>query len=291
MKWVVFACGCVAWGLSAGCDSSDPDDSEFQKLLTVEWTLDPPGADVSEDYKCKTKTLEEDLIVTGLRAISPPGTHHTVLSFGDRTLMGDPLAPDDEFDCYFADQLPFAIGATGLGTEELRLPEGVGFRVPAGNQMMVNLHLFNATDQPLSGESGVEVSTADDVEFAAGVAALNDPNIEIPPKVLDHVEENTCVIEEDSTIFYFWPHMHQLGTQMTIEINGETVFDMPYSFDDQQFWPVDLEVKDGDVLKYTCRYDNPTDNPVYFGGSTVEEMCFLVFWRYPAEVQYCAIPF
>ena len=48
--------------------------------------------------------------------------------------------------------------ASGVGTDALELPDGVAVKIPAGKQILLNLHLFNASDTPLEGTSGIEVN-------------------------------------------------------------------------------------------------------------------------------------
>ena len=49
--------------------------------------------------------------------------------------------------------------ASGVGTGPLVLPEGVGLVAKKGQQIHLNLHLFNAGEQDISGTSGIEVMT------------------------------------------------------------------------------------------------------------------------------------
>src|SRR5690606_8385406 len=72
----------IALPVFAACGDNDsvplPEEPAWRELLAGEWSL-PASA---EDWFCATKTLTEDLVIGGLRPIDPPGTHHTVVTFG-----------------------------------------------------------------------------------------------------------------------------------------------------------------------------------------------------------------
>jgi hypothetical protein len=81
-------------------------------------------------------------------------------------------------------------------------------------------------------------------------------------------------------------HMHLLGREISIALNGETVLDIDdWNFDDQGAVPVEpVEVEAGDELTVTCRHDqsmrdiNPSlqglpERYVVWGEGTTDEMC------------------
>jgi hypothetical protein len=81
-------------GFASSCGNSeetaDPtDEPEWETLVGADWSL-PPG---TEGYVCVRKTLSEDLWVGAFGAVAPPGTHHTVLTYGPAT------EPDGVFEC------------------------------------------------------------------------------------------------------------------------------------------------------------------------------------------------
>lgn len=258
----------------AGADAGEV--GEWQTIASIDWTLPPPTGDTEpETYRCKTITVPEDMYIAAFRPLDPDGTHHTVL-----TASKTPVRDDGEFDCYFPEQLPIALNATGVGSGEMTFPEGVGFELEAGQQIMLNVHLFNASDSELSGTSGVEVYVVPKASITqlATVSAKIDPELEIEPGI-GQTETGSCTVLEGGHVYHWWPHMHKLGRRMSITINGEMVFDEAYSFESQAYRPADIDIEAGDVIDFTCTYDNPTDDVVGFGGSTNEEMCFLAFWH------------
>jgi hypothetical protein len=293
---VVTAC------LSAGCGSSDPStpvghapkkavpaDSkvdttaaadEWKTFITGDWTL-APG---TEGYMCARTTLTEDLIVSAFSAIIPLGTHHTLLTVGDAT------KPDGIEKCTAGDNYPLAVFGSGVGTNELDFPDGVGVRLAKGKQLNLNLHLFNTGADPLSGTSGTKVRVMkeqDVVEYAEGILA-GTLALNLPPH-----EKTTstgyCPMSHDVTIFSVAPHMHQLGTYMRVvampAAGDEVVLhDGPYDFNEQRYYGITpLSLAQGDQVRVECTHTNTTDATVTFGDSSLAEMCFAGIYRYPAN--------
>jgi hypothetical protein len=280
--------GC-AWLGAAGCSNDKGGDvkaadagasaAEWQTLITGDWKM-PQG---TEGYVCVRKTLTEDVYVSGFDAIIPRGTHHTLLT------MGAPDAPDGVTDCNAGVNRTQSLFGSGLGTDTLLFPEGVGFRIPAGTQLLLNLHLFNTTTQDISGTSGtrVRIMAPEDLVHEAegvlaGTVALNIPAGETT------VHTGYCTMAGDVTIFAVAPHMHQLGIYEKIVAEtgaqGDVVLhDAAYSFEEQSYELVEpLQLLQGERVRIECTHHNSTSADVYFGESTLQEMCFAGLYRYPA---------
>jgi hypothetical protein len=261
----------------------------WKDLLSGDWTM-PPG---SEGYVCVRKTVDEDLYVDGFEAINPLGTHHTLLT------MGEPNAPDGVTDCNAGDNRTLSAFGSGVGTNPLNFPEGVALRIPAGTQLLLNLHLFNVDTEDLTGTSGTRIHTiaeADVVHVAEGILA-GTIAISIPP-----TETKTtigyCTMSEDFTLFAVAPHMHTLGIHETVTAEPESgaptvLLDQPYDFNEQTYNLIDpIAVSKGDRLQIDCTHHNTTSKTVTFGESTLSEMCFAGVYRYPAAGGFfiCADP-
>ncbi|HUS65560.1 MAG TPA: hypothetical protein VMZ28_13505 [Kofleriaceae bacterium] len=265
-------------GGSDGDDETDaaPDADGFAPIVTVDWTLDPPEGANPDKYWCASRTLTHDTIITGFRAISPGGTHHTVLS------VGSGGADDPGSECSVFSNHSNLLFASGVGTDDFVFPDGVGLPLQAGQQIFVNVHLFNATDSELDGTSGVAVTTADSVEIEAEFTFAGTLDINIPEdSPPTHEESGTCTMQADAKILNWWPHMHQLGRNMAITVNGDEVFDQTFNFLEQKNYPVDIDVEAGDVVGVTCTYEGHPDQDVGWGDSSNQEMCFAGFYRYP----------
>ena len=138
----------------AGPDASAPGSPDagppppadgYVTLIKADWSL----AAGDEGYICATRTLPEDMYIGAIRPIAPLGTHHTVVDLKDAFGPDNPGSPcGPSFGKFYA---------SGVGTQALILPDGVGLVARKGKQVNINLHLFNASDHAISGTSGVEV--------------------------------------------------------------------------------------------------------------------------------------
>ena len=262
----------------AGTGGGAPVEPQWELLIEGDWQL-PQGV---EGYQCVRKTLTEDLYIAGFRAQAPPGTHHTVL--GVSTSGG----ADGQSDCNAATLGTKMLFGSGVGTDTYELPEGVALHVRAGEQLLLNLHLFNAGDQAITGSSGTLIRTVDvdDVVHVADNILAGPMSLSIPPGNV--TQSGRCTMSHDVTLISVFPHMHQLGIHMTAtahsSIAGDVVLhDGPYDFDRQTIHPIEaIELRAGDTIDIECRYDNYTDSTVRFGDSSLAEMCFLGLFRYPA---------
>ncbi|HEU5056016.1 MAG TPA: hypothetical protein VFU21_05805 [Kofleriaceae bacterium] len=272
-------------GGGGGADADLPDG--FESLLTIDWTIPPPQGSNPDEYICARLTVDQDMLLAGFSAISPLGTHHTVLS------VGEPAGPDGQFDCAFFQNHETLLFASGVGTDDFLFPEGVALPVEAGQQLFLNVHLFNTGSDDLSGISGVAAKRVDAAETMAEFTFAGTFSIDIQAGDPTPQASGTCAIEADGTILNWWPHMHQLGKHMLVEINGDPVHDQMFAFQEQINYPTNREVSAGDEITVTCDY-HESDVDVDFGDSSNQEMCFVGFYRYPATGQdFCAsgVPF
>lgn len=262
---------------------------DYQLLIQGEWTV----ASGDEDYRCVRKTVSEDGWVSAIRPKLPPGTHHTVL-----TLETEPTEPDGTTACDAGTNGPHMIYGSGVGTTEFVMPEGVAVPIPAGSQLVLNLHLFNVNQGSLSGTSGIEV------KYVAQSDVVHEAQVTLAGKMEGLVAQpgtstdtGICTLEDDTTIFAVLPHMHQLGSHLKADTAptsgaGTTLLDVDYTFDDQQYFPMNplVSLGAGDKINVACTYENPGAVPVYYGDSSKEEMCFAAIFEYPARKRdsyYC----
>jgi hypothetical protein len=177
--------------------------------------------------------------------------------------------------------------ASGVGTNAVVFPEGVGLKFPAGATLSLQLHVYNVSDQTLAGTSGVEI-----VEVDPG-AITQEADLFLPgplafalPDGQESTVTGTCTLQQNATLFALFPHMHQLGTHFktTIIKGGEEIVlhDAPYDFNEQAFTRFDpIELSAGDQVKTTCTWFNNLGDTVTWGESSNEEMCFSILYRYP----------
>jgi hypothetical protein len=272
----------IAGLLLAACSDAIPpsEPAPFETLVTGDWEL-PAGV---EGYRCVYLTTSERMSVDALEAIAPPGTHHTLLGIASEYDGEDGLVP-----CTAADFGETLLFGTGVGTDRLELPEGTAVVIEAGTRLVLNLHLVNATGATLSGTSGIRVRHVEPslVEEELESVMAGPTEFEIPANSLATVE-GTCTFQEAGGVIALMPHMHTLGRSLYVAVDRadgstEVLHDAPYDFELQSYDLFDspVLVEAGDKLHVRCDFENTTSEPVTFGQSTYDEMCFAAVFRYP----------
>jgi hypothetical protein len=261
-----------------------PPPSGFVPLIGRSWSL---KAGETDTYKCTRVTVPTDTYIAAYHADAPQGTHHTVLTISTTT------QPDGDYDCS-AGALDYQmLFASGVGTDDLAFPSDVGFLIPAGSKLNLNLHLFDATDHALSGTTTIYIKPLPaapaqiaEMMFSGDIIKLYSG---IPSDGQAHTVTGGCAFSENATVIALWPHMHQTAThQKVVQTHNSTptaILDDDYSFAEQKNYPENpmISVANGDRIDTTCTYVNNTGSTVMFGESSLDEMCFTGIYRFPAQ--------
>lgn len=272
--------------MEPGVDAMDPVDPDgFEKLMEGSWTL-APG---QEAYFCIYSTVPRDIDIKAFRPLAPPGTHHTVLTKANTSM------PDGIYPCNVGTNGTTMIYGSGVGAPDFAFPPGIGLRLAAGTRLLNNLHLYNATDQPLSGVSGslFKPAAAGELQNFAELV-LAGPTLGLSVPTGTSTQQGTCNVDRITNapiqVFALSQHMHKLGTHMksVVQRAGSpdiVLQDIPYDFEKQEFHhtPSLVELRPGDKLVTHCTYDNTTGAAVSFGESSDDEMCFTDLYYYPAK--------
>jgi len=266
---------CGSDGADPGTDA--PISDGYTQLISGAWSL-PAG---TETYRCVRLTATSDTWVTAIHPIAPLGTHHTVL------MLGPPDGPDGNVECDSSLVKP-SIYASGVGTQALLLPEGVAIKIATGQQLLLNLHLFNASEATITGTSGIEVKTSEAsavVHEAGALLAGKDQGLIVRPGLT--TQTGSCSLPAGTTVFAMAPHMHLLGVHMKVTYEAATpqvVYDQNYTFDGQRYELLAAPMTSDGSNKLTvdCTYMNPSAVSVRFGEHTEQEMCYALSLVYPA---------
>ncbi|MEO8844839.1 MAG: hypothetical protein ABI591_23835 [Kofleriaceae bacterium] len=261
-----------------GSDASVPEG--FTTLISRSWTI----ASNTEAYKCVRMQVPTDMWITAFHSISPVGTHHSVLTIStNSTMVG-------EYNCDAGSLDSEMLYAAGVNTDDNDFPAGVAIHVAAGTYVNLNLHLFNTTDNPITGTSGVMVKNIAqaDVQNEADMQFSGTFIISVPNDGQVHTATGGCNVAHDFHMFTLWPHMHQTATHQTLTVTpsggtAATLLDTDYEFGNQKNYPItDTLVPAGAHISTTCTYVNNTDHAESFSESSDQEMCFTGIYRYPA---------
>ena len=180
-----------------------------------------------------------------------------------------------------------------VGTNPHVFPEGVGRWLYPGQKLTVNAHYHP------SGEVATDVTRIGlywgEGELKKELTAVlaGSMTFEIPARAHNHEIRSSYIIDQDSTVISYFPHMHVRGKDMKMIANypngeTETLIDVPeYDFDWQFFYYPDKTVSlpAGTRLDIVAHYDNSELNPknpdpnraITFGTKTNDEMMFTVF--------------
>jgi hypothetical protein len=286
------AVGCGNVSDSSGHDAPPGDGTDlpdspplpdgYTRLIGRTWALQAGQQDV---YRCVRVTIPQDMYITNIMAQAPLGTHHTVLSIASGLASGS----DGEQNCSAAALGTVMLYASGVGTSPLDFPTDVGLKVAAGTKLHLNLHLFNASDEALGGDSAILVKAQPTPPpMLAEMVFAGTNNFEIPPNGQPYTKTSGCTVNTPYRLFAVWPHMHQFATHQKVELirgGASTVLhDLSYDFKEQKYYlkTPEVQVQQSDQIRVSCTWVNTTTSSVRFGESSNDEMCFTGLYRYPA---------
>lgn len=233
----------------------------------------PPGA--SEQYVVRFEHLIDN----------SQYLHHT-LFFRNRAAD----APVGPFGCGSPELDWDMVSGWAPGQPDESMPMGVGVRAFPGDQFILQAHYDQVAVMGQTDQSGIRLIMTDQpglqeaaVLWAGGAwtNGIEGSNV---------MRRGTRTMNTPFTMFSVFPHMHKLGTRITLEIrrsgqsNWEMVGEVPaWSFDDQPKITIPFQfqsVRSGDTLRTTCWWDT-MGRSVGFGEASDDEMCFNFINHYP----------
>ena len=239
-----------------------------------------------EDTVCVSVDLGNETAgyIRGIRVHLGQGSHHLIVHRVDEG------APDPEPQSCGA--FAHASGGTPLFIAQqlessLAYPEGAGMAIEAHQTIGLEMHYINYFGE---GDVDVEAMVEFDVVPASEVLEevqflfTGDLGLTIPPRETSTVNSFHS-LPAGARVFALTSHTHQLGQLAAIErTTGEfgegPVLHESYNWSEPPLDVFDppLVFEEGEGLKLTCEYLNPTDTTVHFGTGFDDEMCFL--WAY-----------
>lgn len=268
-----------------------------------------PDPSRPDDYRCFPLDVEfaEDTFLRGTAIKPDAGTlvHHVLVYLVTPALVDEMHAKDAAeeglgYTCY---------GGTGLGNSgplagwvpgatPNMIDDGAAQFIPAGSRLVMQVHYNLLTDAPAPDQTELFLYTWDEAQPAVIESKPQaDLTLRIPagePEVIN-TRIWTHYGKEPIEIVAVTPHMHVLGTSISVEVervdgSNTCLVDIPdWDFNWQQtfkFRPDEtVLLHPGDRVKLTCVYDNsaanqptvngeqlePTD--VRWGEGTLDEMC------------------
>ena len=155
------------------------------------------------------------------------------------------------------------------GTSPLIFPEGAAMKVPAGTQIIFEMHYTpNGTEQTDISNIGLKfIDASKVVHEVVGLEAVNH-KLRIPPGAAAHLVVSSEKFREDITLLSLTPHMHLRGKSFRYEAvfpdgKSEILLDVPkYDFN----WQLRYEFSEprlipkGTVVTCRAEFDNSDGN-------------------------------
>jgi hypothetical protein len=296
------------------------------RVLSMLETYEPPiGQDV---YRCfviptdfdETRYLKAVDYLPGDRGI----VHH-VLLYADTSGVGEKLDAEDPgpgYTCFGGpgialnlNSLKSLLGGWAPGQRARFLPDELGLEVPKGAKLIMQIHYFPvARTAPDQTRIGLYLHEKKPKNTMFMIPVLNDSfsipagadnhevSVTFPPNSLANLFDLLHLVEP-TKIYSVYPHMHLLGRQISAELqdrSGATVEPLIYINNWDFNWQgaydyvKPVEVKTGNRVKLTCKYDNSENNfrnpnnpivPVGWGERTTDEMCLTFLGVYSTVLE------
>jgi len=238
-------------------------------------------------------TLAADAWVSRISMVARDGLHHAML-------VKAPEERTDEEECFglpealMEDYLnvpePVFASSTQVTEDSVTFPDGVALPLAAGQPMMVNYHLLDTTDAPLTGELWFNLEFLEEgatPEAARLYVMANITAIDVPAQG-EQTLTTTCTFPADANVLSLTPHMHAHGRSFEADlVRGGDVTPLlsttGWSNPETTWFDPGLTVSAGDGVRFTCAYTNDGDTAITFGPTADDEMCMLFGYHWPAE--------
>jgi hypothetical protein len=167
--------------------------------------------------------------------------------------------------------------------------------------LALEVHYLNTTADDIEvGATASFIPIADeDYQHDAGLLFLGNPDIDIPPMTTATLGPVFLPLGQllpdlvgEAKFFAVTGHTHQWGTNVTVNYSkdetdpGEIIYYVPdWSWAEPETLKVDPEISLAATggFRLTCQWDNKSPQPVQFGESANDEMCFFWAYYYPSK--------
>jgi hypothetical protein len=257
-----------------GVGSAKSATGEEQVVIQTSTFTVQPGEEV---YKCQDFTSPLGGKAAGIVATDTNltvGSHH-MFAFvmpNDALTLFDGLQDCPSGGTEFHEYLTTA----GSPKTETAYAKGVGRYFDAASGVRMNVHLFNATTEPVEAFVKLTIRYVDPalLEYKAASIFLNYFGLRVPPGV--STQTARYVLPTDISLIGAASHMHKWGKHFEAKTSDGLLL---YETDEwaepapARFDPP-LVLPKGTAIEWSCEYDNDTGSTISFGDSAIHnEMC------------------
>ena len=304
----------VATWVDAGASAGSPKDAPPARHWASGWNIAEPDkvvqmpkavslpatGDVEYTYEIVPTGFTEDKWVqmSEIRPTSREHVHHAVVYIRPpeskwlrSAPVGVPFTPSSFSD---AEERAEAHATTSdmllvyaPGSEPDRWPDGMAKFVPAGSDLVFQMH-YTTNGHATSDQTSIGLVFAKQPPKQRELTLqLTNHSFVIPPRTDDYRVDVSGTLPNDATLLSFFPHMHLRGKRFEYDLvhaNGtvETLLRVNYDFHWQMSYRLarPLFLKAGTWLQAVAWYDNSEGNmhnpdpnkTVTWGGQTYDEM-------------------
>ncbi len=266
-----------------------------------------PGEERSDE--CFTYKLDNptDLLINTVELENDGGFHHSNWFFVPEKIYDTEQSLVRCHDIGFSELGAALTGgvlfaqSTQSRTEAQRFPPGAFLRVPAYSRVITSAHLLNASAKELRTGMRLTLRTLPESDKKVELFPFRLSYTDLHLPALQHSEfTGDCDLKKEAEIrlgtpfylklYYVLPHYHNLGDLFKLEVSGGPESDrVLYQLSEgigeahgQTFDPpIDLHAASG--LRFTCGFNNTTDQEVRWGNSDGEMCVMLGFADAPAR--------
>jgi len=260
----------------------------------------PAAGDVEYTYEIVPTGFERDMWVqmSEIRPSSRENVHHAVVyirppdspwlrhaPIGVPFTASDMTSEQDRHDTHTTKADILLVYAPGTSPDNW--PDGMGKLIPAGSDLVFQMH-YTTHGRATSDQTSVGIVFAKQPPPERVLTLqLTNSSFVIPPGVDDYRVEVHGSLPNDALLLSFFPHMHLRGKTFAYNIlqpDGtiKPLLRVNYDF----YWQLSyrlaqpLPLKAGTVLQAVATFDNSKNNPhnpdpnaaVYWGDQTYDEM-------------------
>ena len=262
-----------------------------------------PGDEQFPCYIFPVELTGPSHLVGGGKLTTSAGMHHGNVTSRPKTGDGiracdpntdPPVAGGEGFDILQGGAVLFASSTQITGEEWHSFPDGYGYPIKEGYEIVARMHYLNATSQPVTLSPKYEWFTIDESKIVQVLApfAWGYNYFNIPPHATYTVSAS-CELPTGMNVLMAMPHMHRMGVGFNAGYRGG-----PYDGQDwlvskgydpdkgvSQIFEPAVDLSQGDGATFSCTWNNTLDKPLVNGVGD-NEMCILFGYAYPPEHAY-----
>ncbi len=278
---------------SPGNDLPVPSSADGFQIVTPPgaYTV-PPGMEIFPNY-CQTSPFASEFDVGTVQSWMTPGSSRDLMVYR----APPPAAGTGSSACSGTGVMMYMSSIAGQ-IVELKMPDGVGYPLQAGTQIIISTHFINLGTSDEQPQVKVNFLRAPNYQSAAAILAAFNTAIDVPAATAagpgGQTVQGTCTVSAGSHFFAIGTHTNGHATAADVNfVSGGMATNVVHTTDwenpDVGLWPASpfLTLQGGDSLAYSCTYSNRGTSPITLGDTLQNEMCMVLGYYFPAGTGSC----